>query len=165
MTAYIPGTVGVCHSTGTLSELIRTGEFLARRHRRWPAWKPSKPPWYWNHGFVIVSETGDTIEAEAAGVVKSHVDSHGDRLLLPLPRGVNGAAVVAFATAALGDPYSIPDDVFLGIDCLTGWRLHDPRTGVYVCSELAAAALIAGGWESPKLPVLTMPADLVWELL
>lgn len=171
---YTPGTVGVCHSPGLLGKLIRAGEWLDPTHHR-AVWHQEHPeaahePWYWNHAFVIVGADGSTIEAGSKGIVRNNVTSHANQIILKDPFGnqprpdAHYKAVVQYAVAHLGVPYSVLDDVCLGVDCLTGWKLHDPRPGVFICSEFAAKCLEAGGWTSPREPVLMKPADLVWAL-
>lgn len=171
---YTPGTIGVCHSPGLLGKLIRTGEWLDPTHHR-AVWHQQHPdaahePWYWNHAFVVISSEGDTIEAGSQGIVRNNVTSHANQIILKDPFNasatitIHHAQVIAYAVKHIGVPYSVLDDVCLGIDCLTGWKWHDPRPGVFICSEFAAKCLEAGGWTSPREPVLMKPADLVWAL-
>lgn len=145
-----PGDIGVCHGTGIVDRVIEFGE---RLHG---AGRDAK----WSHAFVVVSAQGDTIEAQAFGVVRSTVASHGpDVRIFDCPAGVDRQKVVATANKMLGVEYGYWDDLLLGIDCLTHWTLHERGDSV-ICSELAAMCLVAGGWKSPLPPALTMPSDI-----
>lgn len=151
MTVYQPGDIGLCKGTGLLDRLIEVGE---RIH--------GDGPWsVYSHAFVIVSADGGTVEAQGAGVIRSTVASHGTAVtVFACPPGVDRATVVGFAEAQLGDSYGYLDDALLGVDCLLRTQLHEHTGRAWICSELAAAALEAGGWVSPLPPALTMPADL-----
>lgn len=149
-----PGDIGVTTGSTLTDRVIQLGQHL---HGDGAASK-------WNHAFVIVDNDGGTIEAQAAGVVRSEVSRHPHHVLFECPAGVNRAEVVKFAIQQLGTEYDWIDIVALGIDCLLHTKLHE-HTDAWICSELAAAALIAGGWKPPLQPALTMPADLFSELI
>jgi hypothetical protein len=144
------GDIGLCHGTGLLDRTIEFGEKL----------RGAGSYSQWSHAFVVVSNGGDTIEARSRGVVRSTVGSHGKALrIFDCPAGVDRDAVVAKAVESLGIEYGYLQDVLLGIDCLTHWKLH-VRGDALFCSELAAICLQAGGWKCPMPPSLVMPSTL-----
>lgn len=118
--------------------------------------------WQWNHAIVVINAAGDTIEAGGHGIVRGTIGSR-DVAKLRFPAGVDRERVVMFAATQLGVKYNYPGVVLLGVDCLFDTKLHSHGKTMF-CSELAAAALNAGGWHSPLIPARTMPADLADEL-
>ncbi|MDQ2729208.1 MAG: hypothetical protein M3Y91_15425 [Actinomycetota bacterium] len=152
---YTPGDIAVVTGTGFWDRLIQTGQGLTASRK----WKK------WNHAIVIVTPGGGTVEAEAKGVVYDDMANHPDPLILPCPAGVDRNKVVAFASSKVGAGYDFFDDVLMGLDCLAlgHLKLHEHGSG-WICSELAAAALVAGGWRSPKDPAAMMPSDLAMAL-
>lgn len=147
---FVPGDVGLCKGTAILDRLIELGE---RLHG---AGKGS----VYSHAFVIVTPEGGTIEAQAAGVVRATVASHGpDVTILSAPEGVDRAGVVAYATGRLGTPYNFLDDALLGVDCLLGTTWHSHSKSL-ICSELAALSWQAGGWPLERPAAEIMPSDL-----
>lgn len=148
---YQPGDIGLCKGTGWEDRLIEAGEHL-HGDGRWSIY---------SHAFIVTGADGPTVEAQAAGVVRSTVASHGPAVkIFSPPAGVDRSKVVEFGVSRLGDTYDYLDDVLLGVDCLLHTRLRQRRPGTWICSELASAALTAGGWRSPLPAALTMPADL-----
>lgn len=148
------GDVMLAHSGGIGGWAIGVGEAL----RDGP--KAAR----WRHAGIITSSEGSTIEATAAGVVRSSVSAHSAWTWLSAPAGVDRPVVVAAAAAMLGWRYNWGDLAALGIDCVLGTHLHDASRHQVICSELVALALICGGWHSPKAASEIMPADL-YELL
>lgn len=158
---YLPGSIGVSRSPGILGKLIRTGEHLHGDGRKKVDIDGRQvDASHWNHAFVIVGPDGGTIEAGAQGVVRNNVKNHPDHLVLGAPQGSIATAVIGAAVAHLGAEYAYVDDVMLGIDCVTHWKLHE-KSDSLICSQLAAMCLAAGGWQSPMDPALVMPSTLV----
>lgn len=148
--AYTPGDIGLCRGTGLLDRLIETGERL----------HGAGPDAVYSHAFIVATADGGTIEAQAHGVVRSTVASHGPAVtIFAPPPSVDRATVVAYATGELGVEYGYWDDVLLGLDCLLHTRLHE-RGDSLICSELAALALQAGGMALPIAAALMMPSDI-----
>lgn len=149
-----PGDVFVTRSPGALGKIIRLGE---RLHGGGKAA-------YWNHAGIVVDNQGGTVEAAARGVVRNTITAHPTRLILPFPEGVDRAKVAHFAVSQLGLHYGYFEVCLLGLDCILPLRFHDHGKRSWICSELAAAALVAGGWSPSLISALTMPSDLVIEL-
>jgi len=149
-TVYAPGDVGLCRGTAILDRLIETGESIhgAGRGSRF------------SHAFVIVTPEGGTVEAQAKGVVRATVASHGPAVtILGAPAGLARPAVVDYAISRLGTAYNFLDDGLLGVDCLLGTTWHSHSKAV-ICSELAALAWQAGGWALPRPAAEIMPSTI-----
>lgn len=147
-----PGDILLVESSGFLPWLIRLGE---RIHRRGPSCR-------WSHVAVIVSAEGDTIEAQASGVLVSNVAHHP--VCQVVDTGLSDqdrAQAAAFAVSCLGVRYGYLTILSIALDLLSPdfITLRSPRT--LICSELAARALEHGGWVSPELDTSrVMPSDL-----
>lgn len=154
MASYVPGDLGCSSGRSLIDRAIQFGQRCA-----------GAPPGEarWNHAFVIVDTDGTTVEASARGVIRGQVEEHGDRLIVPAPEGVERHKVVNFAMKQVGLPYDFVEICLLGIDCLhRTWNLHR-HSRAWICSELAAASWIAGGWASPRCPAMTYPWDIAAE--
>lgn len=149
---WSPGDIGVTTGEGAISRLIQTGQ---RIH--------GDAFWKWNHAFIVVDWEGNTVEALGRGVVCSNVSEHGKQMNIGCPPGVDRDKVIEFALSKIGDKYSYTGDVYMGIDCLLHTKFHTHSKHSEFCSELAAEALKAGGWQPPTIPALTRPSTLVAE--
>lgn len=99
----------------------------------------------WTHSAVIVSETGDIVEALQQGVVRSHVSKYAavQTKVLNLPVPVDDprrAYAVRFALGQIGDGYGVVDFISLGASILFGNRWSSHQDGKPICSELCARA-------------------------
>jgi len=147
---YRPGDIGLCRGTGLLDGLIHLGERLHGAGR----------DAVFTHAFIVATADGGTVEAQARGVVRATVASHGPAVtIFPCPAAVDRSKVVAYAEGKLGVEYGYLDDMLLGVDCLLHTRFHD-RGDSLICSELAALALHDGGWRLPMPASLMMPSDV-----
>jgi hypothetical protein len=158
---YVPGYVFVTHAKGAGSTMISLGEHLSA------LWHPSKlvhkpRPWYYTHAGVIVGDDGTTVEAQAAGVVHGNIAAYAAHALLRPPPGVDLAKVAAAAEAMVGWSYGWGDLIDMGVDTLLHTRLADTDKHQTICSQLAALALVAGGWTIPdgRRPARVMPSTL-----
>lgn len=149
-----PGDILLVQSDGVLPKLIRLGERLRR-----------KGPWCkWSHIAVIVTANGDTIEAQARGVVRSHVLEHPVRQVVDFGlTDAERARAVAFAESCVGDAYGYLTIASIVLDIFTPFlpRFRSPRT--LICSELGARVLEHGGWICPLLDTGSVePSDLAY---
>lgn len=148
---WLPGDLGAAHGTAFTDRLIQTGQ---RIH--------GDAFWKWNHVFVVVDDSGGTIEAGGHGLAPGNVINHPSALRLPVPTGVCRNDVVKYAQAklALGVKYGYVDVVLMGVDCLTHARLSWGSN--MICSQFGAECWIAGGFAGWSLdPADMMPADVV----
>lgn len=144
------GSIGVCHGTSVLDRLIEVGEFIHGDG------KQSKD----SHVFIVTDTSGGLVQAVERGVSKGNLSQYPNHVeVFPCPAGVDGEKVAAFALGEVGDSYDFYELALMGVDCLLHTKFH-VHTKAWICSELAAAALVAGGWVSPKIPALMMPADI-----
>jgi hypothetical protein len=149
---WAPGDIVAETNSSFLARLIQLGQWLWGNRN-----------WRQNHILIVVNAQGGTIEAQAAGVVRSTV---GTRKLTKLrfPDGVERDKVVAYAEYRLGTPYDYWDDVALGIDCVFRTHFRDTDSKKLICSELGALALSAGGWRHHLPTWQYKPGDLADEL-
>ena len=130
------GDIVVAHSKGIFGWLIRFGT----RSR-------------WNHAAIIVEAGDDPLvaQAEARGVVTARLSTvapGGYTAILPCPAGVDRHSVVEFAMDQVNTPYGFFTILSIAITILTPIFIHINfrRGDTYICSALAAFALLAGGW-------------------
>jgi len=154
---YNPGDFFLEDGSGFVSGAIKVGERIYQNDAF--CWA--------SHAGMIVSSTGDTVEAEARGVRTNSLSAHiaaGMRFQVVNsgldPRGRELA--VAQAKSFIGTPYGYFTDLSIAIDMLDPdfiWRFRSPRT--LICSELVARCLYHGGWDCPKIDFGTVkPSDL-----
>lgn len=152
-----PGDLFVCHGSAIGDRLISFGQRIHDdgKYARW------------THAGIIVGAEVDgdhvTVEAQAHGVGYHWLSDHSDRLVLPCPAGVDRAKAVEFAKSQVGAHYNWAELVEMGIDCVAHTHLHDTDKGQWICSELAAASWVAGGWQPSLSAADTMAADLARE--
>jgi len=147
-----PGDIFLAHSPGLLSKIIRFGERIRT---------PSADA-FWNHSGIIMDTEGNTLEAEARGIIAGKMSSHP--ISVTIDSGMTPSQredVLAFAQSCKGDPYSFLDDVFIGIRLLTGLHLAFHGSRSLICSEFAAKSWEHGGKIWPVLDMAcVMPSNL-----
>ena len=150
---YAPGDVGLAHGSGLVDRAIRFAETL--RYGKGSAEAR------WNHAFMVVSSSGDLIQAEGQGVVTGTMASDyqgGDYVVLrPTypPWGVERA--VAAMTGLLGKKYGYLEIVSEAFSFLFQTKLRFAIEGQQICSGAVSFALDQGGifmgydeqWNSP----------------
>ncbi len=147
-----PGDIFLAHSPGLLSKIIRFGERIRT---------PSVDA-FWNHAGVIIDAQGNTLEAEAKGIVARNMSDHPisvtiDSGMTPAQR----ASVLAFAESCKGDPYSYVDILSISARLLTGWHFSFHGSRALICSQYAAKAWEHGGKIWPMLDTAcVMPSNL-----
>jgi uncharacterized protein YycO len=155
---YDPGDFILTHGSAFYSKLIRFGQRLRfRGNNRKYAW--------WNHAAMIVSDTGDLIEALGPGVEKTHIDKyklteyHLVRLgSLAVHR--DRQQVVDFAAWSVGEKYGWSTIVSIAFALLFGGRFNFGIDGQTICSGLVARALERTNAIFDRTPSHIMPADL-----
>lgn len=129
----LPGDFGVTETSGFGSWVIR----VVTRSK-------------YNHAFVVVG-AGQCIEGEPGGARYNKLANYPHAVYSSLPlTGPQRAAIVAWATAHLGTPYSWLDDLEIGLVDLFGWapkwmRKRLASTSTLMCSQFVDAAYTAAG--------------------
>lgn len=148
-------------SQGPVSLAIKLGQRLrgyAPEHRQF------------SHAALVVSDHGDIVEAEAKGVVRSHVSKYkpGDYAIIPVDMGpLDRAQVLEFADAVVAarTKYGYWTFASLVIFCATAPvpfipTLYVEPAGTAICSGFVADALTRAGCIWPRPAFAMMPADL-----
>ena len=155
---WIPGDFILTHNDRPFSRLIRFGQKL-RIHGR------DRVYTWWSHAALVVSESGDLIEANRPGVIRTHVDDYRDveyevvhTGALPLDR----TQAVAFAEYCAAHHQRLGRTIFVSIalNLITGGKLDFFVDGTTVCSGLVARAQERTGAIFNRSPSHIMPADL-----
>jgi uncharacterized protein YycO len=155
---YDPGDFILTHESAFYSQLIRFGQRLRfRGSNRKYAW--------WNHAAMIVSETGDLIEALGPGVERTHIDKYKPTeyhlvRLGSLADRRDREQVVAFADWCRGEKYDWATIVSIASTLLFGGKFDFGIDGETICSGLVARALERTNAIFDRTPSHIMPADL-----
>ena len=169
---YNPGDFILTHGTAMYSHLIRIGEYLRYRNKRWCRY---------NHAAMIVSPTGDLVEALGNGVVRSNITKYeynGDLhhmscgcengrqnyqvidISSVAPTSADRERIVRFALSCVGQPYDWTDILSVSLSLLTGAKLSIETEGHMICSGLVARSLERSMAIFPRSAQHMMPADL-----
>jgi len=163
---YAPGDVGLAHGSGLVDGAIRFAETL--RYGRGSAEAR------WNHAFMIVSSSGNLIQAEGHGVVRGTMASdygHGDFVVLRPPYPSWGAErAVAAMEALLHDEYGYLEIVSEALSFLLQTKLRFAIEGQQICSGAVSFALDQGGifmgydeqWNAPA-DIMHYALDNEWQ--
>lgn len=124
----------------------------------------------WTHSAVIVSETGDLVEALEDGVDRTNISKYDGVetkiLHLPLPADdPRRAYAVRYALAQVGESYGVLGFISLGVDLATGLNtsLHVDRQPI--CSEICARATESAtesGYQYASERMLPFDLDVYW---
>ncbi|MGH9095686.1 MAG: hypothetical protein ACRDXE_11040 [Acidimicrobiales bacterium] len=131
---YRPGDFLLTHGDATVDHLIQFGQRL--RYDKAYCW--------FNHAVLVVGEAGDTVEAQAQGVIRSHIDHYAPGEYAIVNSGLSDADradAARFGQGMVGVPYGWVTDVSIGLTFLTGDTLRFSTGGTVICSGLVAAAL------------------------
>lgn len=155
---YDPGDFILTHGSAFFSKLIRFGQGLRFRGRN------RKFAW-WNHAAMIVSESGDLIEALGAGVRATHIDKYKPTeyhlvRLGSLADQHDRQQVVGFARWSLGEEYGFVIIVSIAFSLVFGGKFNFGFDGQTICSGLVARALERTNAIFDRTPSHIMPADL-----
>jgi len=155
---YDPGDFILTHGSALYSKLIRVGQRLR-------FWGQNRKYAWWNHAAMIISETGDLIEALGPGVEKTHIDKYKPTeyhlvRLGSLADRRDRKQVVDFAEWSLGEKYGWLTIVNIALALLFGGRFDFGIDGQTICSGLVARALERTNAIFDRAPSNIMPADL-----
>ena len=154
---WIPGDFILSRGTGPFSRLIGIGQRL-RIHG------DDRVFTHWSHAALVVSETGDLIEANQPGVIRSHVKDYEDIEYRVVHTGANEhdrRQAVEFAEWCV-EHLELGRLIFfsLGLSMLTGRKFSFFADGTTVCSGLVARAQERAGAIFNRAPTHISPADL-----
>jgi uncharacterized protein YycO len=155
---YDAGDFILTHGSAFFSKLIRFGQRLRfRGSNRKYAW--------WNHAAMIVSATGDLIEALGPGVERTHIDKYKPTeyhlvRLGSLADRRDREQVVGFADWCRGEKYDFVTIVSIAFTLLFGGKFDFGMDGETICSGLVARALERTNAIFDCTPSHIMPADL-----
>lgn len=160
---YQPGDFVLTRNPTLFGWLIRLGQFILY-------WGKNRPYAHWSHAAVIVSPTGDLVEALLRGVERTHISKYRDieyqvvrldeRFLKPGDRG----QIVRFAhwCADKNVKYGYVTVISIGLSLLTGLRFSFGFEGQQICSGLVARALERSDHIFERSPSHILPADLAY---
>lgn len=157
------GDFVLTHGNAWTSKLIRFGQRLRihgadRKYTRW------------NHAAIIVSDSGDLIEALGRGVSRTHLSKYLQaeyHLIRICASAEDRKQAVSFAEWAAGGPnsegcqrYGYVTIASIGYTLLTAGKLTFGIDGEAICSGLVARAMERTGAIFNRTPTHIMPADL-----
>jgi uncharacterized protein YycO len=155
---YHRGDFILTHGSAFYSKLIRFGQRLRFRGQN------RKYTW-WNHAAMVVSDTGDLIEALGPGVERTHIDKYKPTeyhlvRLGSLAVDRDRQQVVGFAVWSQGEKYSWLTIVSIAFTLLFAGKFNFGIDGQTVCSGLVARALERTNAIFDRTPSHITPADL-----
>jgi hypothetical protein len=120
----------------------------------------------WTHSAMVVSKTGDLVEALENGIERTHIAKYAHHQTLVVsppiaPRDPRRAYAVRFAEAQQGTRYDILDFVALAFSLLTALKVSVHADSRFICSGLCSRATESytdHGYPYP--PEAMLPADL-----
>lgn len=154
---WVPGDFILSRGTSPLSRLISFGQSV-RIHGRDRVFA------HWSHAALVVSETGDLIEANRPGVIRSHVKDYEHIDYRVVHTGADDhdrQQAVEFAEWCV-DHLKLGRLIFfsLGLSMLTGRKFSFFSDGTTLCSGLVARAQERTGAIFNRAPTHIAPADL-----
>ncbi len=161
-TEYLAGDFILTHGDAWTSKLIRFGQRL-RIHG------DDRKYTHWNHAALIVSDSGDLIEALGTGVTTTHISKYRPRELHLVRIDASAAdrqQAVDFARWAAGlagvprQRYGFLTIASIAYTLLTGGKFTFAVEGEAICSGLVARAMERTGALFNRTPTHVMPADL-----
>jgi hypothetical protein len=155
---YDPGDFILTHGASFFSKLIRFGQRLRFYG------EDTKYSW-WNHAALIISPTGDLIEALGAGVQQTNISKYKatDYTLVKLGSIAtphDRDQVVKFAKDCLQLKYGVMTIISISFSLLTGAKFTFGYDGQSICSGLVARALERTDAVFNRTPSHITPADL-----
>ena len=159
---YEAGDFILTHGDAWTSKLIRFGQRLR-------IYGEDRKYTHWNHAALIVSDTGDLIEALGAGVTETHLSKYTEKEYHLVQIGASPedrSKAVAFARWAAGltgaprQRYGFVTLVSIAYTLLTGAKFSFAIDGQEICSGLVARAMERTGAIFNRTPTHVMPADL-----
>ena len=147
---YRAGDVFVTTGSGLFDRIVQFGQ-----HWRFPELDAK-----WSHAGIIVSDAGDTVEAEASGVGRFQLTPQRVVGIIAIEPAAARLQVAKFALSRVGRHYGWATIACLVLRLLPPDRLTFGVSGDYVCSGLAATAMASAGLDMGDTPADTYPAQL-----
>ena len=147
---YRAGDVFVATGSGLFDRIVQFGQ-----HWRFPALDAK-----WSHAGIIVSDAGDTVEAQASGVRTGTLTADRQVRIIAIEPEASRQKVVAIAKSRLGERYGWATIACLVLRLLPPARLTFGVDGSLVCSGLVALAMEGAGDDMGDTPADTYPAQL-----
>jgi hypothetical protein len=119
----------------------------------------------WTHSTLIVSDTGDIVEAIEKGVALANIEKYrgSDYTIVHVnASGAQRELACGFARTRVGDRYGILNFVGLALQALFGWTLSIHMDAQFICSGLVARASEKYIEAYPRSPENMMPGDLAY---
>jgi hypothetical protein len=119
----------------------------------------------WTHSALIVSESGDIVEAIESGVSEDNIEKYRntDYMIVHVTATDEQRTLACgFARSRVPDKYGVVNFVGLALQCLFGWTLSVHLGGQYICSGLVARATEKYIDGYPRTPEDMMPGDLAY---
>lgn len=118
-----------------------------------------------SHAALVIGTDGTIAEAEAKGVVKSHISKYqaGDYVVIHTHVDAHDRKqVLTYADAVLGarTRYGFVTFAGLAFYCLTGGQICLQQAGTAICSGFVCDALTRAGHVWPRPPFSMMPAGI-----
>jgi hypothetical protein len=119
----------------------------------------------WTHSALIVSASGNIVEAIESGVVEDNIGKYlnTDYVVVHVTATEEQRALACgFARSRVPDSYGILNFLALALQSLFGWTLSFHLGGQYICSGLVARATEKYIDGYPRTPEDMMPGDLAY---
>lgn len=118
-----------------------------------------------SHAALIIGTDGTIAEAEAKGVVKSHISKYQDGDYVVIRTQVDAhdrKQILTYVDAVLRERtrYGFVTFAGLALYCLFGGQLCIQQAGTAICSGLVCDALTRAGHVWPRPPYSMMPAGI-----
>lgn len=117
----------------------------------------------WNHAAMIVSPSGDIVEAVHNGVQRAHISKYQSRdylIVKPAMTAEDVDQMMKFVNWAVGKPYGLLTIISLALWSIFGGKFDVSQDGTMICSGLVARALERAGYIFERDPSHMTPADL-----
>jgi len=157
------GDIVLAHGDGLISKAIRFAERIRGRGGD-----------NWNHVAILdrqVDGVWYVVQAEAKGVTSDKtLSSVGTYAVIAAPYYVDRHAVVEFARSQVGSKYGFMSILSCVVDIIIPDSICLRKSNTWICSGLAAAALMYGGWDKAltwaRRDIYTMmPSEMAIELM
>jgi uncharacterized protein YycO len=162
-THYRPADFILTHGDAFISSVIRFGQKIRIQGE-------DRKYAHWNHAALVVSETGDLIEARGHGVCRTHISDYTPKnycLVRIQASAEDREHAVRFAEWAAGlmdskrkQRYGFLTIASVIYTTLTGGKFTFAIDGQTICSGLVARAMERTGAIFNRTPSHLMPADL-----